>query len=223
MFVEVPVDFLTGEASLPPVAELDGTPETLPLPSESDLAEAARILAEAERPVVWAGGGVLRAGAWDGLLALAERLDAPVVTTFMGKGAFPEDHPLFAGSACYDPSQRRVLESADVLLCVGSELGSETTYDYSLAPAGRIVQIDAAPERIGATYPALGLVGDAGPVARGATARLGAGRAGRCEPGCLGQAARRGRPRRQPASTSSSACSGRSGLPCRAMPCTRGT
>ena len=172
VFVEVPVDFLTGEASLPPVAELDGTPETLPLPSESDLAEVARILAEAERPVVWAGGGVLRAGAWDGLLALAERLDAPVVTTFMGKGAFPEDHPLFAGSACYDPRQRRVLESADVLLCVGSELGSETTYDYSLAPAGRIVQIDAAPERIGATYPALGLVGDAGPVLAELLARL---------------------------------------------------
>jgi acetolactate synthase-1/2/3 large subunit len=164
VFVEVPVDFLTGDAVLPPIDALDGAPSVPPLPPDADLAEAARVLGAAERPVIWAGGGVLRSGAWTELAALAERLDAPVATTFMGKGVLPEDHPLFAGSACYDPRQREVLESADVLLCVGTELGSETTYDYTLAPAGRIVQIDAAPERIGATYPAFGLVGDAGAV-----------------------------------------------------------
>ena len=143
VFVEIPVDFLTGEAQSTRVGELDAGPAALPLPPAADVAEAAALLAAAERPVVWAGGGVLRSGAWEELRVLAERLDAPVVTTFMGKGAFPEDHALFAGSACYDPNQREILESADVLLVVGSELGSETTYDYTLAPAGRIVQIDA--------------------------------------------------------------------------------
>ena len=93
------------------------------------------MLAAAERPVVWAGGGVLRSAAWEELRALAERLDAPVVTTFMGKGAFPEDHPLFAGSACYDPSQREILESADALLCVG--LGARVGDDLRLLAALR--------------------------------------------------------------------------------------
>ncbi len=161
VFVEIPVDFLTAETALPPIQELDSTPVAPAPPDDGALAEAARALGDAENPVIWAGGGVMRSGAWDELRALAERLQAPVATTFMGKGAIPENHPLFAGSACYDPPLRELLEGADVLLCVGTELGSETTYDYALRPGGRIVQIDIAPERIGTTYEALGLVGDA--------------------------------------------------------------
>jgi acetolactate synthase-1/2/3 large subunit len=93
---------------------------------------------------------------------LAHSLDAPVVTTYMGKGALPEDDPLSAGSGCDEGAFRELVEGADVLLCVGTELGAETTGQYGFAFSGRLVQIDAAPERIGATYPALGLVGDAG-------------------------------------------------------------
>ncbi len=104
---------------------------------------------------------MLRAGAWNQLAAVAHALDAPVVTTFMGKGAFPEDDPLFASSACYDPALREFVENADAVLCVGTELGSETTFDYALRLPAALVQIDAAAERIGTTYPALGLVGDA--------------------------------------------------------------
>ncbi len=161
VFVEIPVDFLTAEAELSPVEELSAAPGAAPVPADSLLADAARILDEARNPVIWAGGGVIRSAAWDELRAVAERLQAPVATTFMGKGAFPEDHPLFAGSACYDERMRELLEGADVLLCVGTELGSETTFDYALRPTGQIVQIDVAAERIGATYEALGLVGDA--------------------------------------------------------------
>src|SRR5438067_1399671 len=68
----------------------------------------------------------------------------------MGKGAIPEDHPLSVGSA-----------PADIVLCVGTELGAETTAQYALQFRGRLVQIDADAQRIGGTYPALGLVGDA--------------------------------------------------------------
>ena len=78
----------------------------------------------------------------------------------MGKGAFPEDDPLAAGSACDEPAFRELLEEADVVLAAGTQLGAETTGQYELALRGRLIQIDAAPERIGATYPALGLVGD---------------------------------------------------------------
>jgi len=161
VFLEIPVDLLAGETDAGPVAELDPTPSAPSLPPAEALDEAARLLAVAERPVVWAGGGVLRSSAWDELRALAERLGAPVATTYMGKGAFPEDHPLAAGSACDEAAFRELVAAADVLLAVGTELGAETTGQYELRLSGRLIHLDAAPGRIGATYPALGLVGDA--------------------------------------------------------------
>ena len=173
VFLEIPVDVLGGETDVSRPTDLEGAPLRLPLPAESSLAEAARLLDAAERPVIWAGGGVLRAGAWDELARIARLLDAPVATTFMGKGAFPDDDPLFATSACYDPALKDLLEEADAVLCVGTELGSETTFDYALRMPGTLVQIDAETERIGGTYPALGLVGDAKAVLEALADRLG--------------------------------------------------
>jgi acetolactate synthase I/II/III large subunit len=163
VFVEIPVDVLAGSTDVP-VDELDATPPPLPLPPEAVLDEAARLLAGATAPVVWAGGGVLRSGAWEELLVVAERLGAPVATTYMGKGAFPEDHPLATGSALDEPPLRELLADADVLLAVGTELGAETTGQYELELSGRLIQVDADPRRIGATYEALALVGDAAAV-----------------------------------------------------------
>jgi acetolactate synthase I/II/III large subunit len=168
VYVEVPVDVLDGPAGAPlgapASAALDPSPAPPPLPPQEALAAAAGLLDGAERPVLWAGGGVERSGAWRQLRALAERLRAPVATTYMGKGAFPADHPLAAGSACDDAAYQELLAEADVILCVGTELGAETTGQYELRFSGRLVQIDAAPERIGTTYPALALVGDAATV-----------------------------------------------------------
>jgi acetolactate synthase I/II/III large subunit len=172
VFLEIPVDVLAGETDVAPVAELDTAPAVPPLPPAEALDEAARLLAAAERPVVWAGGGVLRSGAWQELRALAERLGAPVATTYMGKGAFPEDHPLAAGSACDEAAYREMVAAADVLLAIGTELGAETTGQYDLRLRGRLIQVDAAPERIGATYSALGLVGDARAVVAALLERL---------------------------------------------------
>ena len=159
VYLEIPVDVLDGPAAAQSITTLDAEPATSPLPDA--LAAAAELLNGAERPVLWAGGGVERSGAWAQLRALAERLRAPVATTYMGKGAFPADHPLAAGSACDDAAYQELLTGADVILCVGTELGAETTGQYKLRFSGRLVQIDAAPERIGTTYRALPLVGDA--------------------------------------------------------------
>ena len=172
VFVEIPVDLLRKRVSVPSVDGLAGAPPPSPLPPAPDVDEAARLLSEAERPLVWAGGGVLRSGAWPEVRELAERLRAPVATTYMGKGAFPEDHPLAAGSACDEGAFRELVEGADVLLCVGTELGAETTGHYSLRCPERLIHVDAAPERIGATYPALGLVGDARTLLRLLVARV---------------------------------------------------
>jgi acetolactate synthase I/II/III large subunit len=162
VFVEIPVDVLSGETEVAAPSRRDGFLFTMTSPAGSEqIGEAAQLLNEAERPVVLAGGGVLRSGAWSELAELARRLDAPVATTYMGKGAFPADDPLAAGSACDEGAYKRLLEQADVVLAVGTELGAETTAQYGLELSGKIVQIDAAGERVGATYPAFGLTGDA--------------------------------------------------------------
>jgi acetolactate synthase-1/2/3 large subunit len=160
-YIEVPVDLLRGEVEIPRVEELGMDSIDPPGASDSQVAEAARLVGLADRPVIWAGGGVLRSKAWDEVRALAERLDAPVATTYMGKGAFPEDHPLSAGSAPDDRAFQELLTNADVVLAVGTELGAETTVQYALRFDGQLIQIDADARKINATYPALGLVGDA--------------------------------------------------------------
>ena len=160
VFVEIPVDLLAGETDAG-VGEVDTTPPAPPLPSSADLDEASRLLAGAATPVVWAGGGVVRSGAWEELRLVAERLGAPVASTYMGKGAFPEDDPLAVGTAADEPAFKELVEGADVLLAVGTELGAETTGQYALELSGRLIHVDADPARIGATYDAFGLVGDA--------------------------------------------------------------
>jgi acetolactate synthase I/II/III large subunit len=165
VFVEIPVDLLASETDV--LAAKEKAISDRPTPAtKGDFDEAARILNDSDRPVVWAGGGVLRSGAWDELAELAARLDAPVATTYMGKGAFPADDALFAGSGCDEGAFKELLEDADVVLAVGTELGAETTAQYSLAFSGTVIQIDAAPERVGRTYPVRGLTGDAGWVLR---------------------------------------------------------
>jgi acetolactate synthase-1/2/3 large subunit len=160
VFVEIPVDVLTGQTDTQATG-LDGTPPTPVVPASDRLDEAARLLADAERPLVWAGSGVLRSGAWEELRVVAGALRAPVVTSYMGKGAFPEDDGLSAGSACDEAAFGELVADADAILVVGSELGAETTQQYRLQFGGELVQIDADEERIGATFAALGLVGDA--------------------------------------------------------------
>ena len=98
---------------------------------------ALELLAGAERPLIVAGGGVIVANASDELVALAETLDIPVSPTLMGKGAIPEDHPLWAGMVGIQTSQRHAnqlfLES-DVVLAVGARFGDRHTGDLSRLP-----------------------------------------------------------------------------------------
>jgi acetolactate synthase-1/2/3 large subunit len=115
-YVEIPVDILLAAAASTEVSRLDGTASPGPPLPKAALAEAARALSSASNPVIWAGGGVLRSAAWDELAELALRLDSPVATTYMGKGAFPAGHPLAAGSACDDAAFQELIGTADPAL-----------------------------------------------------------------------------------------------------------
>jgi acetolactate synthase-1/2/3 large subunit len=170
VYIEIPVDLLKQPVDMPAGA-LDGGATPSPAPAEAT-ARAAALLNDAERPVLWAGGGVIRSAAQAELRELAERLDAPVATTYMGKGALPDDHPLAAGSGCDEAAVQELLAGADVVLCIGTELGAETTGQYELRFGGRVIHLDADARRVGATYRALPLVGDAKPTLRALIAEL---------------------------------------------------
>jgi acetolactate synthase-1/2/3 large subunit len=160
VWVEIPQDVLAEPARLPQVTAVDATPEELP-PRPELTAVAADLLARAERPVIVAGGGVIRSDASRKLRQLAEKLAIPVVTTFGGKGAFPWTHPLSLGSWLEDRHTTDFLEDADVLLVVGSGLGELSSNYHTLRPRGTIVQIDADAGKLEANHPALGVHADA--------------------------------------------------------------
>lgn len=162
VWVEIPQDVLTAPTALPVVTAPDATPDPLP-PRPELTALAADLLTRAERPAVIAGGGVVRADASGKLRALAERLKAPVVTTFGGKGAFPWGHPLSLQSWLEDRHMTDFLEDADVLLVVGSGLGELSSNYHTFAPRGRVVQIEADLGKLESNHPALGIHADARP------------------------------------------------------------
>ena len=167
--VDLPMDVQCDAADVTLPAPHAYRPSGPVLPDPASIAQAAHLLAEAQRPVLVAGGGVIAAGAWDELRHLAELLGAPVVTTMMGKGAFPEDHPLSGlhggskGTACGNVLTR----SADVLLAVGMRFADESTSSYRQGvtyaiPPTRLIHLDLDPTEIGKNYPvAVGIVADA--------------------------------------------------------------
>ncbi|MDW7738878.1 MAG: thiamine pyrophosphate-binding protein [Bacillota bacterium] len=138
-------------------------------PPGLEIYEAAKLLLEAKRPLILAGGGVLRAGASGALVKLAERIGAAMITTMAGKSSVPEDHPLYAwhagskGTSCGNA----LAASADVVLAVGCRFADETTSSYRHGisfkiPPARLIHIDVDGTEIGKNYPVeIGLCGDA--------------------------------------------------------------
>ncbi|MFI1829920.1 thiamine pyrophosphate-binding protein [Streptomyces sp. NPDC020412] len=160
VWVEIPQDVLLAETVLPVVTAMDATPDDL-LPRPELTALAAHLLAGAQRPAIIAGGGVVRSDASGKLLALAERVNAPVVTTFGGKGAFPWEHPLSLQSWLEDRHTTDFLEDADVLLVVGSGLGELSSNYHTFAPRGRVVQIEADAGKLESNHAGIGIHADA--------------------------------------------------------------
>ncbi|MGW6543890.1 thiamine pyrophosphate-binding protein [Streptomyces massasporeus] len=160
VWVEIPQDVLLAETAIPVVTGGDAFPEEL-APRPELTAVAADLLSKAARPAIIAGGGVVRADASGKLRQLAERLQAPVVTTPGGKGAFGWTHPLSLQSWIEDRHTTDFLEDADVLLVVGSGLGELSSNYHTFKPRGRVVQIEADLGKLESNHPALGIHADA--------------------------------------------------------------
>ncbi len=159
----------------------DEVPVELPRASDIPVAaadsrkvdEALRLLQSAKRPLIIAGGGVLRAGATDALVTLAETIGVPVVTSFRRHDVFPNDHPMFLGSLSIGapPCVIERAREADVVVALGTRLGETTTFGYTIPGDGAtLIHIDASPDVIGRTYPAtVAMVADAGEAIRALT------------------------------------------------------
>jgi thiamine pyrophosphate-dependent acetolactate synthase large subunit-like protein len=151
-FLEVPNDFLSA-----PVAKLKRAlpaSRSLTKPRATEISRAVDALDGSDAPIVWAGGGVISSGAEDALRAVAELLDAPVVTTFAGKGAIPADHPLALNLPPHQPEATRLITAADAALVVGSDLDGMNTQGWRLKlPRPRVV-VNIAPDDLRRNYAA---------------------------------------------------------------------
>jgi len=155
------------EIEMPPEAFSEAAAVALCDPAESvrvaadpdEITRAADALARAERPLIWAGGGVVLGDAAAELAAVAEFLQAPVVTTRQGKGAIDARHALYAGTAWVNRRLQPLLDDADVILAVGTHFVGN-----NVAPTKCVVHLDVDREEIGRHSEApVAVVGDAAP------------------------------------------------------------
>jgi acetolactate synthase I/II/III large subunit len=168
VLVDVPMDLFSADLPLDAFAKL---PATMARPT-IDPSTATRIvdaLASADRPVLYAGGGVLSARATAELAALAEALEVPVAHTLMGKGCLREDHPLLLGQTGFwgTPISNDKCRAADLIVAIGTRLAEanssswDSRFTFAIPPT-RLMHIDADEAEIGRNYPTeLGVVSDA--------------------------------------------------------------
>jgi acetolactate synthase-1/2/3 large subunit len=166
VLVDIPKDVLQAQTtfSWPPTMELPGYHPTMH-PHGKQIREAARLIAGAKRPVLYVGGGVIKAGASASLLKLAELTGVPVVTTLMARGAFPDSHPQHLGMPGMHGTVSAVyaLQRADLIVALGARFDDRVTGKLdSFAPHATIVHADIDPAEIGKNRVAdVPIVGDA--------------------------------------------------------------
>ncbi len=146
VLVDIPKDVSTAEMDWhwPEAPELAGYGRVGP-PEPGAVAAAAALLASAARPVLYVGGGVVKARASASLLALAELADVPVVTTLMARGAFPDSHRLFAGMPGMHGSYAAVtaIQQSDLLVSLGARFDDRVTGRLeAFAPTAKVVHLD---------------------------------------------------------------------------------
>ncbi|RLB88643.1 MAG: hypothetical protein DRH26_13170, partial [Deltaproteobacteria bacterium] len=158
--IEIPRDILPAQDQV----DIIKVPESVPvvLPDKDQITQAASLLTGAKNPVIWAGGGVLCSDATDALTLVAEKLNAPVITTAEGKGSIRGDHRLDLGVCYAGYGPNSILHGADMILAVGSRLLSFAMDSISSSLSQKLIHIDVDSTEIGRNYASrLGIVSDA--------------------------------------------------------------
>lgn len=137
--------------------------------TDADAEKIATMLAEAESPILYPGGGVISSGGSAALTKLATHLEIPVLYTLMGKGAIPDDHPLAVGMTGFWGTEfnNRTAMEADVMMAIGTRLSEADTSSWYMGetfdvPPTKLIHIDIDPQEIGRNFPtAIGAICDA--------------------------------------------------------------
>jgi len=161
MVLSIPYDFLTARVEAPAPSGGHGA---RPPCHVRDVQEAARLLAQASRPLVVTGGGVVAAGAQQELRAVVQRLGAPVIATVAGRGVIGEREPAFQGVLADRRACREPLAAADVILAVGTRFGHRSLEKLAvtLSPAQALIHLDLDPTVIDRVFKTrVAIVGDA--------------------------------------------------------------
>ncbi len=169
VLIDLPMDVQAGAADVEIPDPATRLPGGRVMGDPDQIEAAAALLAKAKRPLILVGGGIRSAGAEPELKALAEVLGAAVITTLMGKGSFPETHPLSAwlGGSKGTTVGNAMARTADVILAVGCRFADETSSSYKdgatfSIPPTKLIHVDIDPQEIGKNYPVqVGIVGDA--------------------------------------------------------------
>ena len=170
--IEVPIDVIAAKTdSSIEITARQKRKKTCPILSPRSISEASEILSNSELPLIISGGGVVSADASEELIELAELLNAQVITTPMGKGAIPADHPLHAGLTWHqltaDLGGMQDMVSplpglSDAVLAVGCRFTQLATGNWVLEMPENLIQIDIDKTEIGKNYPVkVGIVADA--------------------------------------------------------------
>ncbi|MBW3620783.1 MAG: biosynthetic-type acetolactate synthase large subunit [Actinobacteria bacterium] len=153
VLVDIPKDILnaTVEWRWPEHMELPGYRPTVRGHGKM-VREAVELIGRSQRPVIYAGGGLVRAGAAEELFELATLLEVPVVTTLMARGVFPDTHELFVGMPGMHGHYAAVkaFQETDLLITLGARFDDRVTGDLgSFAPHARVIHVDIDPAEIG--------------------------------------------------------------------------
>ena len=165
VLVDLPKDVLqaTTSWSWPPTLDLPGYRVPGP-PDRERIAAAARLLHQARRPVLYVGGGVIKSDSHEALRELADLTQAPVTTTLMARGAFPDSHPLALGMPGMHGMYAAVaaLQESDLIVALGARFDDRVTGKLAtFAPKAKIVHADIDPAEIGKNRaPDVAIVGD---------------------------------------------------------------
>ncbi len=165
VLIDIPKDIAMQEMNWywPEAVDLPGyKPTTEGHPKQ--IKDAARLMGEAKRPIIYAGGGILKARAAEALRELAEMTGIPVVTTLMARGAFPDDHDLCLGMPGMHGNYTAVtaMQESDLLIALGSRFDDRVTGKIDgFAPEAKIIHVDIDPAEIGKVRrPDVPIVGD---------------------------------------------------------------
>jgi acetolactate synthase-1/2/3 large subunit len=160
VYVEIPTDLLLadpGDAE-PEVRQYEWRAQL----EEADIGPALELIAQAERPLIWAGGGAMRAGAGEAVGELARKIAAPVITTYQAAGLLGADHPCDTGLPPFVPECGELWDDADLVIAIGSDLDGTSTQNWAQPQPRRMLAINIDADDAMKNYrPDVVLVGDA--------------------------------------------------------------